>query len=394
MITIPKQNGDREDKYDIIIFFNMDSFSQLPVASPDSRFKKKNSLPDEVWGYFYLYFICILCNQNVNTNRSTSVFQKVICDPHMFSFLMKTYADLGADKRRLALGTIFGIWVLGIIAWSIYYSITVGGLLIKLRRTCYKGDGRVERILEEIAPNNGISIRYTNLVDTPFLVGIFKPTIYMTEVECTDTQIKYILTHEYTHWKRKDPWKLLFAYLMIIIFWWNPLFRLLHKDIKLMIEMGCDKTMLRDYPMRYALEYLKTICYVLEAEKHSLKKLNFNSLNFVDINSEEGFKQRLFYVLDAKENLKLQKKINMAVICGCLVWMLSSYYFILQPTYSPDEEIQKLENQEDQVFNAKDTYLEKKSDGTYIFHVGGIEEKVSEQDVEKGLYDKYLIIKE
>lgn len=54
----------------------------------------------------------------------------------------------------------------------------------------------------------------------------------------------------------------------------------------------------------------------------------------------------------------------MAVICGCLVWMLSSYYFILQPTYSPDEEIQKLENQEDQVFNAKDTYLEKKSDGT------------------------------
>ena len=44
------------------------------------------------------------------------------------------------------------------------------GLLIKLRRTCYKGDGRVERILEEIAPNSGISIRYTDLVDTPFLV--------------------------------------------------------------------------------------------------------------------------------------------------------------------------------------------------------------------------------
>lgn len=73
MITIPKQNGDREDKYDIIIFFNMDSSSQLPVASPDSRFKKKNSLPDEVWSYFYLYFICILCNQNVASDRSISV---------------------------------------------------------------------------------------------------------------------------------------------------------------------------------------------------------------------------------------------------------------------------------------------------------------------------------
>lgn len=135
-------------------------------------------------------FICILyafCAIRMLIPIEVPVFQKVICDPHMFSFLMKTYADLGADKRRLALGAIFGIWVLGIIAWSIYYSITVGGLLIKLRRTCYKGDGRVERILEEIAPNSGISIRYTDLVDTPFLVGIFKPTIYMTEVECTDT---------------------------------------------------------------------------------------------------------------------------------------------------------------------------------------------------------------
>lgn len=75
---------------------------------------------------------------------------------------------------------------------------------------------------------------------------------------------------------------------------------------------------------------------------------------------------------------------------GCLVLIILYYS---QHT-APDEEIQKLENQEDQVFNAKDTYLEKKSDGTYIFHVGGIEEKVSEQDVEKGLYDKYLIIKE
>ena len=71
-------------------------------------------------------FICILyafCAIRMLIPIEVPVFQKVICDPHMFSFLMKTYADLGADKRRLALGAIFGIWVLGIIAWSIYYSI-------------------------------------------------------------------------------------------------------------------------------------------------------------------------------------------------------------------------------------------------------------------------------
>ena len=35
--------------------------------------RRRTACLNEVWGYFYLYFICILCNQNVNTNRSTSV---------------------------------------------------------------------------------------------------------------------------------------------------------------------------------------------------------------------------------------------------------------------------------------------------------------------------------
>lgn len=59
-------------------------------------------------------FICILyafCAIRMLIPIEVPVFQKVICDPHMFSFLMKTYADLGADKRRLALGGYF--WYMG-----------------------------------------------------------------------------------------------------------------------------------------------------------------------------------------------------------------------------------------------------------------------------------------
>ena len=59
-----------------------------------------------------------------------------------------------------------------------------------------------------------------------------------------------------------------------------------------------------------------------------------------------------------------------------------------------DKEIELLKQQRDIVYNKENAYLEKKKDGTYIFHVGGIEEKVLEEDVEKGLYDKYLIINE
>lgn len=342
-------------------------------------------------------FICILyafCAVRMLLPVEIPAHQKVICDPYIFSFLMKKYAELGVERRRLVLSLILSIWIIGIVVASIYYYIIVGLRLTKFRRYCYKGDGRAERILKEIDPNSKIKILYTNLIDTPFLVGLFKPTIYLTEVECTDKQIEYILMHEYTHWKRKDPWKQLFSYLMVIVFWWNPLFRLLNADIKRLIEMGCDKTMLKKYSKRHAFEYLKTMCYVKEASKEKIKNLGFSSLNFVSMDSEEGIKQRIYYTLDAKDDLKVQKTVNIVVICLCSVWMVFSYYFILQPVYSPDKEIEKLEQQSDKIFKESDTYLEKKKDGKYIFHYGKYSQDVSENEIEEGLYREYPIIEE
>ena len=341
-------------------------------------------------------FVCILyafCAVRMLLPVEIPAHQKVICDPYVYSFLMKKYAELGPERRQLALVLILGVWLLGIVIASIYYFITVGLRLIKFRRYCYKGDGRAERILKKIDPDSKIEILYTNLMDTPFLVGLFRPTIYLTEVECTDKQIEYILMHEYTHWKRKDPWKQLFSYLMVIIFWWNPLFRLLNADIKRLIEMGCDKTMLRKYSKRYAFEYLKTMCDVKEASKGKLKNLGFSSLSFVGIDSEEGIKQRIYYTLDAKDNLKVQKKINTVVICLCLIWMIFSYYFILQPVYSPNREIEKLEqNDEISVYNGDNAYLERQESGSYILYFGNSTQEVPEEDVEAGFYDMYPII--
>lgn len=42
----------------------------------------------------------------------------------------------------------------------------------------------------------------------------------------------------------------------------------------------------------------------------------------------------------------------------------------------------------------KDTYLEKKSDGTYIFHYGKYMQEVSEKEIKDGLYKEYPIIEE
>lgn len=342
-------------------------------------------------------FICILygfCAIRMLIPIEVPVFQKVICDPHLYSHLMRDYALLDKVVKYKIVAIIIISWIVGSIIATVYYSSKIIKSFIQLQKTCYEGDGRAEQILKEIDPNSKIRIRYTDLVLTPFMVGMFKPTIYMTEVDCDDKELKYILMHEYTHWKRKDHWKQAFVYIMRIIFWWNPLFYFLNKDIRLMIEMGCDKTMLRSYPERYSLGYLKTLCFVAKSGVDKLDDVGISTLKFAKVDSQSGFKRRLYYAMDFKENLKVQKRVNIFVFCVCFIWMLSSYYFILQPTYSPDEEIQTLENQKDQIFDGRNTYIEKRKDGSYILYFGPTTQIISKEDVENGFYDLYPIINE
>lgn len=342
-------------------------------------------------------FICILyafCAVRMLIPIEVPAHQKVICDPYVYSYIMRAYALLDKAVKHKIVSAIIIVWIIGSIVVAIYHSKDLVKNYIELRRTCYRGDGNAEQILKEIDPNCKIQIRYTNLVTTPFLVGLFKPTIYMTEVECNDKELKYILMHEYTHWKRKDHWKQVFIYLAYIIFWWNPLFHLLHDDITLMIEMECDKTMLRKYPERYALGYLQTVCHVAAVGIDELEAVGINSLKFVEVDGINGFKRRLYYALDRKENLKVQKRINILIICLCIIWMFCSYYFILQPVYSPNKEIEKLEKQKDKVFDGDSAYLEKKKDGSYILHLGKIARNISQTDIEDDLYDLYPVIEE
>lgn len=90
---------------------------------------------------------------------------------------MRDYALLDKIVKYKIVAIIIISWIIGSIIATVYYSSKIIKSFIQLQKTCYEGDGRAERILKEIDPNSKIRIRYTDLVLTPFMVGMFKPTI-------------------------------------------------------------------------------------------------------------------------------------------------------------------------------------------------------------------------
>lgn len=80
----------------------------------------------------------------------------------------------------------------------------------------------------------------SDAIDSPFLLGYIKPTIYLPE-GFSHTDRQFILAHERGHIDRGDNWIKLIGFLCVSSHWFNPLvwlgYHLLCKDI----EMACDE---------------------------------------------------------------------------------------------------------------------------------------------------------
>lgn len=90
------------------------------------------------------------------------------------------------------------------------------------------------------------NIYFSHQANTPFILGIIKPKIYIPSN--TDKQyIDYIIAHEKYHLKRKDHILKAFAFLLLAIHWFNPFcfiaFKLMNDDL----EMSCDEKVIESH---------------------------------------------------------------------------------------------------------------------------------------------------
>ena len=120
------------------------------------------------------------------------------------------------------------VWLAGIAVMLIYSGVTY----IKLRR----------KLLASINVRDNICI--ADHIDSPFVMGLFRPKIYLPS-SLTEKERDYIILHEQHHIHRKDHIVKLLSFAALCLHWFNPLvwaaFILSGKDM----EMSCDEAVLR-----------------------------------------------------------------------------------------------------------------------------------------------------
>ncbi|MBQ9742570.1 MAG: hypothetical protein IJV88_02720 [Ruminococcus sp.] len=82
-------------------------------------------------------------------------------------------------------------------------------------------------------------------IDTPFILGMLKPRIYLPSVLMNPDR-EYVIAHERAHIKRKDYlWKPL-GFLMLAVYWFNPVLWVAYVLLCRDIELACDEKVIKE----------------------------------------------------------------------------------------------------------------------------------------------------
>ncbi len=81
-------------------------------------------------------------------------------------------------------------------------------------------------------------------IKTPFILGVFKPKIYLPS-DISDEEKEYVIAHEKAHLKRKDHWWKPLGFLLLSFHWFNPLMWVAYILLCRDIEFACDEKVIR-----------------------------------------------------------------------------------------------------------------------------------------------------
>ena len=102
------------------------------------------------------------------------------------------------------------------------------------------------------------NIWQSDFVDSPFILGMIRPRIYIP-FHLKEETLSHVLAHEKAHLARKDHLVKAFAFLLLSVYWFHPLiwaaYLLLCRDI----ELACDERVIRHLGEEERKSYLLSL---------------------------------------------------------------------------------------------------------------------------------------
>lgn len=209
--------------------------------------------------------------------------------------------DFWTDKRKTDSKKMLStIWLLGMLVLTGY------GIF---------GSLRVEYQLRFAVPVEQ-QIWECDTIHTSFLWGLFHPRIYLPSGMNEETK-RYVIRHERAHQKRGDHWWKVIGYVLLVIYWFQPLMWIAYWIFGRDIEYACDEHVIGNLSFAERKEYAQALLLCGSGRSRRLAgPLAFGGL---------GVKPRI------KNVLSYQKPGRGKIAISLLVCVVVSVCFLTNP---------------------------------------------------------------
>ncbi|MBR5515723.1 MAG: hypothetical protein IKU52_05930 [Clostridia bacterium] len=137
---------------------------------------------------------------------------------------MAATPEYSANPMQIFMAVASQVWIVGIILMLIYAIFSYLRIYLKIK--------------ESLEIKKGIYL--CDRVSAPFIFGVIKPKIIILS-SMKDEDMEYVIAHEISHIKRLDHiWKPL-GFLLLSVYWFNPVLWLAYIFLCRDIELACDE---------------------------------------------------------------------------------------------------------------------------------------------------------
>ena len=212
-------------------------------------------------------------SHRTNLQRSTDLLNKTDTTGAAAAHASRSTAVEAMTHTLTTSQTVLGslLWLIVVALFVTYgiYSYVKCRLLV-----------RTAVIARDITPDshkkkNNVSVWECDRIPSPFVLGIIRSRIYIP-FRMPKQEQAYILAHEECHIRRLDPlWKLI-AFLLLAVYWWNPLVWIAFFYMVRDMEMSCDEAVIEQFGNEIKQGYSNSLLsFAMERHPYSFAPVAF-----------------------------------------------------------------------------------------------------------------------
>ncbi len=152
------------------------------------------------------------------------------------------YGTLMTEETPDLLNVVAWVWLLGVGIMALYMAVSYGlvwhrvSTAVRLRGNIYRSDR----------------------VESPFVLGLFSPRIYLPR-NLEPGDIPHVIAHERSHIRRRDHWWKFLGFALLVIHWFNPLLWVGYGVLCRDLELACDERVIRKLNRGQWADYTGTL---------------------------------------------------------------------------------------------------------------------------------------